>query len=272
MTGEFWNVRDDFLTATPIQLVEQYWTDDEFNRKRSLETFKEEIALCNEGLSLYMEAIQHAYKERAGWESDDRRRASIAMLIHAFNSFLAWRHLLTHGYLAEGRIIARGIYESLCQAVAFANDLQLSTKFYEGRQIQPREIQKGLSSLLAAGSVERGEVFKQFAGQYRRLSATSHPTLDSFSLRAVAQERGNAGLQKSVPEAVVIGGLLQDDIGRIAWLTLARDIAYALATVGAVLKDATGKWHKDSLQYLAKVRARIDEDEAKLSQLFPEKD
>ncbi len=67
------------------------------------------------------------------------------------------------------------------------------------------------------------------------------------------------GLRKSVPEDVVFGGLLSDAVGRIAWLSLARDIANALATVGFVLKDATGGWDVGFREYCEAVESRCAE-------------
>ena len=104
MSDGFWHVRSDFLTAPPSQVVQQFWEDDELNRQRSLTTFSELLALVDEGLTLYVESIQAAYRQKSKWKDDVQLRASIAMLVHALNAFLAKRHLLTHGYLAEARI------------------------------------------------------------------------------------------------------------------------------------------------------------------------
>lgn len=99
MTSAFWHVRNDFKTVTPRELVGQFWGDDELNLNRSLATFSAEVGVVDEGLEIYVEPLQRALNEREKWNDDVRRRASIAMLIHAFNSFLARRHLLNHGYL-----------------------------------------------------------------------------------------------------------------------------------------------------------------------------
>lgn len=238
--GGFWHVRSDFVVATPTELVEQFWVDDELNRKRSLTTFQDELALVDRGLAIYMEALQGAFKERSRWKT--HHRASVAMLVHALNSFLAWRYLLMHGYLTEARLFARSIHESLSQALAFITNESLSDKFFDGRQMQPKEIRRILSSTFRETLEDRQAVLKQFSTSYRRLSASAHPTLHSFSLRTAAQEQGVEGLRKSVPEDVVFGGLLSDALGHVAWLVLAQDIANALATVGFVLSDDTGGW------------------------------
>ncbi|MCH8744518.1 MAG: hypothetical protein IIB31_02580 [Chloroflexi bacterium] len=265
----FWHVRKDFLTAKPAQIIEQFWTDDELNRRRSLSTFIAELELVDTGLSLYMEPIQAVFKEHTKLEGNQGLRASVAMLIHAFNSFLSWRHLLAHGYLTEGRLFARNIHEALSRALAFANDLSLAAKFYQGRQIQPTEIQRALSSILATEDIERREVYKRFSNQYRRLNDRSHPTLNSFSYRTAAQEPGVPGLQKAVPEDVLFGGFLSDDLGRIAWLGLTRDISHSLATVGHVIRETTGGWNNSYQEYRETVERQIAEHEAQLDQLYP---
>ena len=201
--GGFWHVRRDFVVATPTELVEQFWADDELNRKRSLTTFQDELALVDHGLAIYMEALQGAFKERARWET--HHRASIAMLSHALNSFLSWRHLLTHGYLTEGRMFARRIHECLSQALAFIAEESLADKFFAGRQIQPREIQRTLATALKQTENDGQEIFRQFSTRYHRLSIMAHPTLDSFTLRTHRDEPGVEALRKSVPEGVVWG-------------------------------------------------------------------
>ena len=178
------------------------------------------------------------------------------MLAHALNSFLAWWHLLAHGYLTEARLFAGSIHESLSQALAFISDESLSNKFFDGSQIQPSEIQRTLSSAFKQTEKDGQAVFRQFNTLYRRLSVAAHPTLRSFSLRTASQESGIEGLRKSVPENVVSGGLLSDGVGRAAWLALARDIASALGTVGLVLKDPTGSWDMSFREYREVVESR----------------
>ena len=266
LSEEFWHLRSDFDKGEPSQKVRYFWTDDESNRQRSLTTFANEIALVDEGLTIYVEAIQGAFRERNRWKNDMRLRASIAMLIHAFNSFLARRHLLTHGYLSEARLLARSIRESLSQALVFLVDESFAKKFYAGRQIQPKNIQKRLSRALADEQVGAPEVFKLFRDEYQRLGVGAHPTLGSFSMRTAAQEPGNYGLQKPVPEEVLLGGLLQDDSGRVAWHALALGIGDGLATVGCVLSDASGRWERQYREYRATVESKIQEPDAMLDE------
>jgi hypothetical protein len=193
------------------------------------------MALVDEGLALYVEAIQSAFKEINRWSDNVGLRSSISMLIHALNSFMAWKNLLTTGYVSEGRLFARNIHEALCQAIAFRDDETLATKFYRGHQIPPKTTRQSLSKVLAEESSDENAVFNQFVQRYKRLSNRAHPTLDSFAFRANIQKVGNDGLREAVPEGVFIGGILSDDLGRIVWRGLARDIAQSLATVGFVL-------------------------------------
>ena len=269
MSTDFWHYHGDFQTTPPRELVKRFWLDDELNRQRSVETFKVEAEFVDEGLEIYLAAIQGAMSERPVLDGDDRLRASVAMLIHALNTFLVWRHLLSHGYIAESRLFARSIHESITQALAFANDDALAKRFYEGKQISPRNIQKKLSLLLPNESPHRQEVFNRISNQYQRLSTGSHPTLDSFSLRTASLEPGNAGLRKAVPEAVVIGGLLSDDLGRVSWLGLARNIANALASVGHILIDASGNWATRTEEYQARIDKIVQEHEIWLDEHYP---
>jgi hypothetical protein len=105
------------------------------------------------------------------------------MLIHALNSFLAWRHLLSCGYLAEARLFARSIHEALSQALAFAVDDALAQKFYEGVTIQPRTVRDRLAQAFVDENKPKRGICNQFLGHYKPLSRRAHPTLNSFTMR-----------------------------------------------------------------------------------------
>jgi len=265
-TINFWHLHGDFESVPPIQLIERTLGDDNLNRRRSFATFKDEIELVDHGLALYVQAIQSAFKEREAWADDVRLRASIAMLIHAFNSFLAWKTLLAIGYVAEGRLLARNIYESLCQALAFRDDESLATKFFQNRRIPAKETHRSLSKAFADEQSGETAVLKAFATRYNLLSNRAHPTIDSFALRTNAQIPGMEGLRGAVPEGVLTGGLLSDELGHIVWVRLARDIADGLASVGYVLKDATGSWEQGYQKFRALVENQIAEDESRISE------
>jgi len=250
-------------------VLSAFWQDDEFNRQGSLATFKDELALVDEGLALYIEAIQGAFREIAKWQGDVQLRASISMFIHALNMFLASRHLLTHGYLAEARLLTRSIHESLSQALVFAMDKTFAKRFYDGKEIRPKEIRCRLSKALADQETREAEIYKEFRDLYRRLSAGAHPTLNSFSLRTAAHKPGISGLAKAVPEGVLMGGLLEDEFGRVAWLALARNITSGLASVRQVLKESTGGWDRRCQDYRNRVEHLIREHDAKLNGLYP---
>jgi hypothetical protein len=266
VNSPFWHVRNDFKTITPADLVRQVWEDDELNRKRSLTTFADEVRLVDDGLGIYVEPIQLALSHPETWNDEVRRRASLAMLIHAFNTFLARRHLLSHGYLTEARLFSRNTYESLSQAMAFAKDEGLANNFYAGRQTPPRAIHRALSSILSNEETDGHDVFRRFTDTYQQLSLGAHPTLNSFSLRTAAQKLGRASLQQSVPEDVVFGGLLQDDIGMISWLGVARSVAHAMATERFIFGDISGDWDPRARAYRASVDKRISENESELNE------
>jgi hypothetical protein len=63
----------------------------------------------------------------------------------------------------------------------------------------------------------------------------------------------------------MLGGLLQDDVGRVSWLGLARSVASALATVGYVLEDASGGWEALAEEFQQRVEGTIEEDEIRLN-------
>ena len=265
MSESFWHVRSDFLATPPAQVLSEFWQDDELNRQRSLATFKNDLALVDEGLALHIEAIQGAFREREKWKGDVQLRASIAMFIQALNMFLASRHLLAHGYLAEARLLRRNIHESLSQALVFAADKTFAERFYGGKEIRPKKIHARLSKVLADQETTEAEIHSELMVFYKSLSAGAHPTLNSFSLRTAAQERGNPGLAKAVPEDVLMGGLLEDEFGRVAWLALARTIAGGLASVRQVLKEGTGGWDRRYQKYRNGVEQLVREHEAKLN-------
>ena len=265
MTEVFWNVRDDLLTAPASVVVAQFWEDDESNRQRSLATFQEETRIVDEGLMLYVEAVRGALRLRDQWRDDVRIRASVAMVVHGLNSLLAWRHLLSTGYLAEARLFVRSIHESLSQALVFSSDATLASKFFAGHSIQPREIRKRLSQAFANADTSAKEVYKDFGELYRRLSSGAHPTLNSFSLCAAAKGPGTAALAKVVPEEVLIGGFLSDELGRIAWLGLANNVATALSSVRLVLPEATGSWDAKYMSYREVVGRLIGQHDTELA-------
>ena len=63
--------------------------------RRTQSQFSAEVAVVDKGLEIYVEPLQRALNEKEKWNDDVRRRAGIAMLIHAFNSFLAGACLQT---------------------------------------------------------------------------------------------------------------------------------------------------------------------------------
>ena len=104
-------------------------------------------------------------------------------------------------------------------------------------------------------------MFKRFADHYQRLALGAHPTLNSFTLRTAFQ---GGGLQQSVPEDVVFGGLLQDDIGKVSWLGFARSIADATVSEQFVFGEISRDWNRRARAYRTSVEAQISEDEAEL--------
>ena len=270
MSTEYWNIHNDFEKTPSRELVSRFWIDDELNRQRSETTFKDQAMLVDEGLKFFMEALQGAMRGRAEWSRDVRLRAAIAMLIHALNSYLAWRHLLSLGYLSEARLFSRSTHEAMTQALVFANDDRLAQKFYDGRQISPRDIRKNLSSLVSNESVGSQDTYSLLSNHYQRLAVGAHPTLNSFMLRTFSEEMGNIGLQKAVPERVVIGGFLQDDFGRVSWLGLAQNIGISLASVGKILMESSGNWDKQTEEYRAKIAKMIKDDDIRLDEQLAE--
>lgn len=266
MSDEIWHFHIDFLETPASEVVKRHWADDELNRERSLTTFKDELDLVDQGLALYIEPVQAALKNHTALEDDFSLRASIAMLEHAFNSFLAWRHLLALGYLAEGNLFRRSVYESLCQAMVFKSNESFATKFYEGKEIPARDIRKKISLLLADEEKNQDAVLSIFKEAYANLSSGAHPTLASFALRTGARSSDYERLKMVVPENVVIGGLLNDDIGRAVWLAFARDVASALTVVGSVITEGTGGWDKDSQEYRKTVEKLLEEFQAERGQ------
>lgn len=253
-TGGVWHVRD-LGDGSPAELVEQVWADDERNRRRSLTAFPDELALVDRGLAIYMDALQAAFAERSGWKA--HHRASIAMLVHALNSFLALRQLMTLGYLQEAWVLRRSIHEALTRAMAFLFDEALVDKFFQGNQLSVKEVREAVAS----ASSDPG-AWRALANLYKRLSLYAHPTLDSFALRMISSPssgESDLGRRKAVPEGVVWGGLMSDGVGHAAWLELARDIAAALYVMSHVLRDGTGAWDVDYREYCEVVESSMAE-------------
>ena len=264
MTEIFWNIRDDLLTAPASVVVAHFWEDDESNRQRSLATFQDETRIVDEGLTLFVGAVQGAFGLKDQWKDDVRMRAGVAMVVYALNSLLAWRHLLSAGYLAEARLFSRSIHESLSQALVFSSDATLAQKFFAGDSIPQRQIRKQLSQALAGASTFDKQVYTEFSKQYVRLSRGAHPTLDSFSSRAAATKPGKVGLAEVVPEGVLIGGFLSEDLGRVAWLALADKAVEALSFVRLVLPEVTGSWDARYVSYRELVARLIGQHDAEL--------
>ena len=101
-----------------------------------------QTGLVDDGLELYLEAIQGAFRENPDLDGDQRLRASVAMLIHALNTFLAWRHLVEYGYLAEGRLFSRNIHESLTQALVLPMMKRLRKSFTKAGKFQHETFRK----------------------------------------------------------------------------------------------------------------------------------
>ena len=67
----------------------------------------------------------------------------------------------------------------------------------------------------------------------------------------------------------MIGGLLNEDIGRISWLGLSKNISAALSVVGKILTEESGQWETRVEQYQAKVNQIIRDDEFLLDEQYP---
>ena len=80
----------------------------------------------------------------------------------------------------------------------------------------------------------------------------------------MAKGRGTAALAKVVPEEVLIGGFLSDDLGRVAWLGLANNVATALTSVRLVLPEATGSWDAKYMSYRELVGRLIGQHDTEL--------
>ena len=245
---DIWNM-NEFLDVAPERVVKRFWEDDDQIRGKSLRAFSLESGLVDEGLSLYVEPLQGAFRDKTSWDHDIQQRAAFAMLMHALNSFLAWRQLLCHGYLAEASLCSRSIFEALSQALAFSVDEDLAREFFSGATIKPKHIQMKVSEAVASATTTEREVFKQLKRSYSRLSQRAHPTLKSFALRTLSVTHGEFEPKEAVPEYVVIGGIMNDRLGRLVWIGLARDIGRWLPWVRQLIKEGTGAWNLDYTAY-----------------------
>ena len=222
MDDGFWHFKQNFVQKPAFQVLEGLLGDDDRNRQRSSETFRKEQSLVDEGLALYIQALQGGFREHEHWEGNKQLRASLAMLVHALNAFLAWRHLTSLGYLAETRLFARNIHESLSQALAFAVDEDLADKFLDGKQISTKGVRRRLARAFAGDKTSETDVYRQFEKTYVSLSKRAHPTLDSLSSRTLRARLGPAALAESMPLGVLMGGLLSDELGRVTCAGLAK--------------------------------------------------
>ncbi len=233
----FWNVRDDFASATPVDLVAGFHQDDRANLDRGIVALAAELALVDRGLELYIEPLRAVLvaKDKVPWT--EQLRATVAMFENVFNVLLAQRLLILSGYLAEARPLTRRIHEAMAAAMAFHASPELASKFYQGRQIPPKAIREAIAKGYAATPDGEKLIYLGLQNQYGHLSDGAHPGLESFHMRVAVKKPGKEGLRESVPEDVVFGGLIQLDLGKIGLLGLARNIADGLAFLGVVLTD-----------------------------------
>lgn len=229
-----WHIDNNLLKLSPQAALSRILGDDKANYDKAESELSKEIGLLDDGISLYVELVQAAYKRIDEWRTVPSLQAAIAMAVVALNYILVARHSILLGYYPETRGLLRSCHEAVTRCYLFFTDDREAQKFLSGEEIWQHEVDAKLAEIFSSENADK--VRKELRGYYKDKSKDAHPNMESLRARMLEPTIG-------IPH--VIGGFLSTTHGRIVIAVLIRSVITALHILSAVVAEQTGKWQKD---------------------------
>ena len=249
MEEKIWHLTDDSNTLPPRDLLKNIIRDDKGNYEKAELELGADIKLLDDAITLFIQALQAAYRLTDKWRGNDSNRAAIAMLVSTLNYILLARHGILLGYYPEARDLLRSCFERTLICLLFFHDGKYARRFLSGEKIWPREIRKELSRL-EEDTEKSKELHKSLNEYYDFLSKVVHPNLKSFEARY-----GKENLGERVGLVYLIGGFMSSERGPWVIIRLLQTVLSALRIIGVILPEESGGWDKKYQQ----IRRRCDE-------------
>lgn len=239
-----WHIDNAFSKLPSREALERILADDLANYDKAQSDLREEIQLLDDGIALYVESIQAAYKEKDQWIEKPALRAAIGMAVTALNYILLARHSILLGYYPEARGLLRSCHEAITRCYLFSVDDSEAKRFLSGEEIWQKDVDTKLGKIFQEENGDR--IRKELRIYYGDQSKDAHPNIESLRARVLDPTFG-------VPH--VIGGFLSTSLGRAVVAVLIKSVVSALHILSAIVREQTGKWGED----YAKVKAGLSQ-------------
>ena len=252
MKEEVWYLSSGIDKLPPRDVLKKIIMEDKGNYEKAELELVADIELLDNAMTLYIEAIQVAYRLIDKWRNNDSNRAAIAMLVATLNYIFLARHSILLGYYPEARDLLRSCFERTLSCMLFFHDGEYARIFLSGEKIWPREIREELSGLEEDTEKSR-ELHKSLNDYYAFLSEDVHPNLKSFEARY-----GKGNLSEQVGLNFLIGGFLSSERGHWVIVRLLQTVLSALRIIGAILPEESGRWDKEYQQIKTKCEEMVN--------------
>ena len=245
----FWNLDDKFLELKPNDALKGIIEADKKNYVAVEKHLGETVKLLDKALSLLIEALQQAYRQKGEWKNNICTRTALAMAGSTLNYLLLCRHSALLGYYPELRDLLRACYERATRCFLFFNDEKSASEFLAGGVLRQQTIDNRIRRLYSPE--EAGSIHDLIRAYYTRISGLIHPNLQSFEARY-----GSSELDKTVGLNIILGGLQSESTGRAVILVVLSSVLEILNVLGIIIVDESGSFQRE-WEILNKSRQQI---------------
>ncbi len=198
---KYWSGATEFINADAKRLLPEMIRYDENNKSELNHNINLALSSHDKGLAQFITVLQKLYQNKKKWENTPNTRAAVAMANSALNYHLLARHTIVLGYPTETEPIHRACFERMTRCAVFQLEEDLAQKFWKGKQIRQKQIDKLLSKDFENKATGVGEIAnKVIRNMYGNLSQVSHPNLKVLRLRTIKpidKDEGDVGIDFS---------------------------------------------------------------------------
>jgi len=252
MEEKIWHLTDDYNKLPARDVLKNILRDDKSSYEKAESELSADIELLDDAITLFIQALQAAYRLTDKWKDNDSNRAAIAMLVSTLNYILLARYSILLGYYPEARDLLRSCFERTLSCLLFFHDGEYSRRFLSCEKIWPGEIRKELSRL-EEDTEKSKELHKSLDKYYGFLSEVVHPNLKSFEARY-----GKENLEERVGLVYLVGGFMSSERGPWVIIRLLQTVLSALRIIGVILPEESGKWDKEYQQIRTRCEEMVD--------------
>lgn len=256
----FWNIRQDFLKASPEDVLNGVIGDDRNNYDTATEAHKDYLEIVDNLLVFYISVLQEFFRNLERWQNDDKIRSAVEMLSSAFNFLLLARHAVLLGYYPEVQGILRDAHERYTRVPVFLLTPNMAKQFLAGKEIKQAEIDRALAKVLEKDDAQVLQVQKRLREHYGYQSTEVHPNLTSSStlLRHPSvklSSQMDEEARRVVGRDATVGGLMGPQVGHLVLMSLSSSLMIA-SIVSFRALEASGI--ADSPKHLRSYQETID--------------